>query len=271
MFHSHKSILLMNQVRLPHTVYRQVFIVTDYSQLVHTQPIVVHTMRSATLLTAGTSLAASARAWQLPNNNLQHLQQHPFSALPTQDDDIDIVTGSQFNGLKTFANLPYVNALSDEEALENKYDIAIFGAPFDTSTSGRPGARFGPGGIRIGSQRMFPEAISVYTGEGTLNQWAKVVDCGDVGLTWFDNTVALRQLDKAHRVRLTGELEKLGAAILTDLKVISGRPASNSSISKTPRILTLGGDHTTTLSALRSTAGNWGDVSVVHFDSHIGE
>lgn len=42
-------------------------------------------------------------------------------------------------------------------------------------------------------------------------------------------------------------------------------------MSKTPRILTLGGDHTTTLSALRSTYQHWGDVSVIHFDSHIGK
>lgn len=167
-------------------------------------------LAAAVFVTGGTSLTASAQAWQLPNNNhLQHLfppaaqqqgqrQQHALGLLPTHDDDIDIVTGSQFNGLRTFANLPYINALADEEA---QYDIAILGAPFDTATSGRPGARFGPGGIRIGSQRMFPDAISVYTGEGTLNRWATVVDVGDVGLTWFDNMVALRQLDKAHRVR----------------------------------------------------------------------
>ncbi|PSR94511.1 arginase family-domain-containing protein [Coniella lustricola] len=208
------------------------------------------------------SLTVSTRAWHLPDAkpavfwSPQH-QQQPLGAIsnPTgaaADDDIDIITGSQFNGLKTFANLPYVNALVDEEAEAdgNSYDIAILGAPFDTATSGRPGARFGPSGIRTGSQRIFPGVISVYTGEGTLNRWAKVVDVGDVGLTWFDNSVALRQLDKAHRV-------------------ISSRPAANSSVSKTPRILTLGGDHTTTLSALRSTAERWGDVSVIHFDSHI--
>lgn len=33
----------------------------------------------------------------------------------------------------------------------------------------------------------------------------------------------------------------------------------------------LGGDHTTTLSALRSTFDRWGSVSVIHFDSHIGK
>lgn len=160
-------------------------------------------MRSRALLAIGTSLATPVATWQLPQAGLQHAlgQQHTFSSPATHEDDIDIVTGSQFRGLKTFAQLPYVNAFSDEEAEGNAYDIAIFGAPFDTATSGRPGARYGPSGIRTGSQRMFPDQISIYTGQGTLNQWAKIVDCGDVGLTWFDNTIALRQLDKAHRVR----------------------------------------------------------------------
>ncbi|KAK1500577.1 proclavaminate amidinohydrolase [Colletotrichum tamarilloi] len=56
---------------------------------------------------------------------------------------------------------------------------------------------------------------------------------------------------------------------MKERKVISGRLAANSSVSITPRILTLGGDHTTTLSALRSTYQRWGPVSVIHFDSHI--
>lgn len=51
-------------------------------------------------------------------------------------DDVDIVSGSQFHGLRTYANLPYINCLSDAEANENKYDIAILGAPFDTVCRG---------------------------------------------------------------------------------------------------------------------------------------
>lgn len=170
-------------------------------------------MRPTVLLTVSAYFTVSTRAWQLARADINgYIQrQRPLGSGSTphtnnynydDDDDIDIVTGSQFHGLKTFAGLPYVNALSDEEAELNPYDIAILGAPFDTSTSGRPGARYGPGGIRIGSQRIFPTATSVYTGENTLDSWAKIVDVGDVGLTWFDNTIALRQLDKAHRVRL---------------------------------------------------------------------
>ena len=46
------------------------------------------------------------------------------------DDGIDIITGSDFAGLTTFANLPYVNCFADE-VLE-LYDVAFLGAPFDT-------------------------------------------------------------------------------------------------------------------------------------------
>ena len=45
-------------------------------------------------------------------------------------DNIDIITGSQYNGLTTFASLPYVNCFTEENI--GNYDIAILGAPFDT-------------------------------------------------------------------------------------------------------------------------------------------
>lgn len=57
--------------------------------------------------------------------------------------------------------------------------------------------------------------------------------------------------------------------VLTQHKIVSSR-VTNSTKFAVPRIVTLGGDHTTTLSALRSTYRNWGAVSVIHFDSHIG-
>jgi len=54
------------------------------------------------------------------------------------------------------------------------------------------------------------------------------------------------------------------------MQTISGRIA-NSTKHITPRIIALGGDHTTTLAALRSTFERWGPVSVIHFDSHLGK
>lgn len=75
--------------------------------------------------------AGVGTAWEFPRLALspQHAQ-HPFSL--HGGEDVDIVTDSQFSGLTTFANLPYVNCFSDKEAEGKKYDIAILGAPFDT-------------------------------------------------------------------------------------------------------------------------------------------
>ena len=81
-------------------------------------------------------------------------------------EDIDI-TGAKFAGLTTFANLPYVHCL--DESGSEKYDIAILGAPFDTGVTARPGARFGPNGIRTGSRRIHPDAAwSIYNGKNVF-------------------------------------------------------------------------------------------------------
>lgn len=79
-------------------------------------------------------IPASARDIVFPpvaaihNNPASH--QYPL----THEDPIDIVTGSQFSGLTTFANLPYLNCFVDDESTttNNNYDIAFLGAPFDT-------------------------------------------------------------------------------------------------------------------------------------------
>ncbi|KAL4920644.1 hypothetical protein BDW62DRAFT_175959 [Aspergillus aurantiobrunneus] len=173
---------------------------------------------------------------------------HPNQSLLGYDHKLDIISGSQFSGLTTFARIPYLNCFLDSEAESGPYDIAILGALFDTAVTAHPGARYGPGGIRLGSRRI--GGWNIYTGENVFESWAKLVDCGDAPLTWLDNTVALKQLDLAH-------------------EVLSSRITNSTDLGRTPRIITLGGDHTTTLSALRSTYRHWGLVSVIHFDSHI--
>lgn len=63
----------------------------------------------------------------------QHHESSPLGQSYLGDGDfIDVVTDSQFFGLGTFANLPYMNCLSSTEDDEGRYDIAILGAPFDT-------------------------------------------------------------------------------------------------------------------------------------------
>lgn len=117
------------------------------------------------------------------------------------DEDVDLTTDAM-GGLTSFAHLPYVPCFgpkTDEEV--DKYDIAVLGAPFDTATSFRPGARFGPHGIRDGSRRVRPpHSWNIYSGKNSFEEWAKIVDCGDAPLTFVDNTVALKQLVKAHKV-----------------------------------------------------------------------
>lgn len=58
-----------------------------------------------------------------------------------------------FTGITTFAHLPHTRCLVNPD---EHYDIAIIGAPFDTTVSYRPGARFGPRAIRTASARQSP-------------------------------------------------------------------------------------------------------------------
>lgn len=195
--------------------------------------------------------------------------QIPIRPQSESDEDIDLTTDA-VGGLTSFAHLPYIpcfDAKADEDVA--KYDIAVLGAPFDTATSYRPGARFGPHGIRDGSRRIRgPHSWSFYSGRNSFEEWAKIVDCGDAPLTFVDNTMALKQLGKAYKV-ISSFLHISWIQMLTTCQITTGRTASNASIAKTPRVLMLGGDHTVTLAALRSTIDHWGIVNVIHFDSHI--
>src|SRR5579884_516599 len=55
----------------------------------------------------------------------------------------------RFGGISTFARLPISTELDDVKA-------AFVGIPFDDATTFRPGARFGPSGIRQGSRLLRP-------------------------------------------------------------------------------------------------------------------
>lgn len=141
---------------------------------------------------------------------------------------------------------------------EESYDIAILGAPFDTAVSYRPGARFGPRAIRSGSARQTSfRGYNARAGLNPFTSWAKIVDCGDIPVTPFDNALALRQMSDAY-------LE------------LSGRgPTEKSTESgvryfSTPKIITLGGDHSVALPALRALNKVYGHpITVVHFDAHL--
>lgn len=60
-------------------------------------------------------------------HEMPHLHQQYIA-----DNFIDVTTDSEFFGLATFANVPYVNCLKTDGTDGGRYDIAILGAPFDT-------------------------------------------------------------------------------------------------------------------------------------------
>lgn len=159
-----------------------------------------------------------------------------------------------FSGIVTFAHLPHTRCL---QAPDEEYDIAILGAPFDTAVSYRPGARFGPRAIRAASQRMVPfRGYNPRAGVNPYTSWAKIIDCGDIPITPFDNALALRQMSEA----------------FTNLAHYNSPKVSReSSITyrHRPKLLTLGGDHSIALPTLRALNSIYGPVAVVHFDAHL--
>jgi agmatinase len=123
---------------------------------------------------------------------------------------------------------------------QTTYDIAILGAPFDTAVSYRPGARFGPRAIRAGSSRQTAfRGFNARAGLNPYTSWASIVDCGDIPITPFDNVLALRQMSEA--------FIELGKRAPTEKSTESGVQYF-----KRPKLLTLGGDHSIALPALRA-------------------
>lgn len=115
-------------------------------------------------------------------------------------------------------------------------DAVIFGAPFDSTTTFRPGARFAPSAIRQDSFGL--ETYSPYL-ERDLAEVA-VHDAGDLDLPAGAPEPALELIESA-----------------TDL-VLAAK--------KTPVII--GGDHLVTLGAVRAVATRYWDLHIIHFDAH---
>ncbi|KAI1427048.1 agmatinase [Xylaria sp. FL1777] len=155
-----------------------------------------------------------------------------------------------FSGISTFAHLKHVKCLTTPSEL---FDIAILGAPFDTAVSYRPGARFGPRAIRAASARQ--TTFRGFNARASINpyqNWAKILDCGDIPVIPTDNAQALAQMSAA--------FAELGARA----------PASSHPRLAKPKIITLGGDHSLSLPALRALKEAYGKpLRVLHFDAHL--
>lgn len=167
-----------------------------------------------------------------------------------------------FSGPLSFAHLPYLKCL-DIENESQLFDIAVLGMPFDSAVSYRPGARFGPYGIRSGSRRISPaRGYTTAWGYNPYKQDAVIKDCGDVPIVPFDVQYAADQMQTAYST-----LIKRKTATQTGPSSISKKLAKDGE--SHPRIITLGGDHAIVLPILRSLHEIYGEIAVVHFDSHL--
>lgn len=122
---------------------------------------------------------------------------------------------------------------------DNSYEeskIVLFGAPFDSTTSFRPGTRFASKSMR--SESFGIETYSPYQ-DGDLEDFA-VFDSGDLELP-FGNTQ-----------RALAQIEEHTAEILKDGKI----PCM------------IGGEHLVTLGAMRAVVKQYPDVHIIHFDAH---
>ncbi|KAF8591950.1 Arginase/deacetylase [Ramaria rubella] len=168
-----------------------------------------------------------------------------------------------FSGPLSFAHLPYTRCLDDPT---QPFNIAILGLPFDTAVSYRPGARFGPYAIRSGSRRQ--RELRGYTMAWASNpylQGSKILDCGDVPVSPFDNVLAIDMMEAAYTTLLERPVAPLEEG--TSSNSPSAQFAKDGK--EHPRIIALGGDHTIVLPILRSLHKVYGPISVIHFDAHL--
>ena len=136
----------------------------------------------------------------------------------------------RFAGVSTFLRLPQRDDPRD-------VDVLICGAPFDGGTTYRPGARFGPRGVRQSSAltRGFHPAQGV-----ELFDHLRCADGGDVAC--------------------------VPMSVERSLAAIEARAAQIAEAGAVPAFV--GGDHTISLAPLRALARVHGPLGLVHFDAH---
>jgi agmatinase len=143
----------------------------------------------------------------------------------------DASVAPRYTGPRTFARLPHVELPHDE------VDAAVIGVPFDTATSFRTGARFGPEAIRSASALLRP-----YNPVLDVDVFAtvSVVDGGDLAITPGNAQRTAEQIDHGLQPLLRSGIVPL----------------------------VLGGDHSIALGELRAHAAVHGPVGLVLLDAH---
>jgi len=142
----------------------------------------------------------------------------------------DALTYPRFSGIRTFMRLPHVTELDG-------VDAAVCGIPFDTATSFRGGARFGPEGIRSASVLLRPYHSGLAI---DICSQLSIVDYGDLPVAPGDTEGTYRRIEES-------------------LAPIAGTGVFP---------LALGGDHSITLAELRALARHHGPLALVQLDAH---
>ena len=132
--------------------------------------------------------------------------------------------------------LPNIETFIGCESSFEEASVVLYGAPFDSTTSFRPGARFGPAVMRHESFGL--ETYSPYQDRDLMD--IRVFDSGDLELCFGSSEMALLDIEKRAK-------EILNAG-------------------KFP--LLLGGEHLVTLAAVRAVFHKYPDLHIIHFDAH---
>ena len=132
--------------------------------------------------------------------------------------------------------LPNIETFIGCESSFEEASIVLYGAPFDSTTSFRPGARFGPSAMRHESFGL--ETYSPYQDRDLMD--IQVFDSGDLELCFGSSEMALADIEARAR-----EILEAG---------------------KFP--LLLGGEHLVTLAAVRAVADKYPELHIIHFDAH---
>jgi agmatinase/guanidinopropionase len=135
-----------------------------------------------------------------------------------------------FHGIPSFMRLPVTHDLQD-------VDVAIAGVPFDSGTSFRSGARFGPRAIRAAS----------------LMLWG------------YNPVLGTKPLEHLHVVDY-GDLEVIPVDIRASMDGVTAQ--AGQILAQNVTLIALGGDHSVSLPLLRAHAAKYGPLAIVHFDSH---
>lgn len=117
-------------------------------------------------------------------------------------------------------------------------DLVVYGIPFDLATSGRSGARFGPSALREASTQL---------------AWGEVWPWG------FDPFDRLSVVDAGDVPFRRGQPQKMLENAVDFARRIVAEGAGT---------VMLGGDHSTTFTALKAHAERHGQLAYVQFDAH---